>query len=96
MVLNKMENDIDIRQVPPHPVSIAAVADWQYQYTVCDFLTIWRRDNKSFHDSSPTLRALHVLTIVRKNVCNKAKKRKLTFLDFEKRKIGVRILELWC
>ena len=42
------------------------------------------------------LRALQLLTIVRENVCNKATKRKLTFLNSEKRKIDLRIPERWC
>jgi len=50
---------------------------------------MWRRANK-VSTIQALLRALQVLTIVRKNVCNKAKKRKVTFWVFEKkRKISI-------
>jgi len=65
---------------------IAAAADWMtvpvYRVWLSHNMATRQsfHDSSDFHDCAPYL----VLTIVRKNVCNKAKKRKLTFLDFEK------------
>ena len=69
----------------PHPVSYSG-GHRLNDSTSIQSITFSRYGDATIKVSTiqALLRALQVLTIVRENVCNKAKNRKLTFLNFEK------------